>query len=286
MRFIDLSMPIWERAGYGEILPMPNTPVHFFEYVTYEWQGMRRTELKIDEENGSPFMTIWQRAPHMTAPLELGGMYEWKMDEIPLDRFVLRDCAVVDVPGEDNHEITAEDIDAGVAQADFRKGDVVLVRTGWATLEKAFEMGHRYVLVGPSWTYEACIRMAEVMRERESDIVMTDAPLIMTPIWQGWGWATGPDKIVPLPTPWPSIEARERLLDLPPLEDQTRTENPDRPNWVGKGGYREWITSVGAICKCLVNANLITQPRVKMLILPLLIRQGGASPCRFIAIED
>src|SRR4051812_14947776 len=99
MRFVDLSMPIWEGAGYGEILPMPNTPVRFFEYMNYDDHGVRRTELKIDDESGSPFMTIWQRAPHTTQPLEDGGKYLWRLDEIPLERLVLRDCALIDVPG-------------------------------------------------------------------------------------------------------------------------------------------------------------------------------------------
>ena len=29
MRLVDLSMPIWEGAGYGEILAMPNCSVQF-----------------------------------------------------------------------------------------------------------------------------------------------------------------------------------------------------------------------------------------------------------------
>lgn len=35
MRLIDLTMPIWPGAGYGEILPFTNTPVEFTEYVDY-----------------------------------------------------------------------------------------------------------------------------------------------------------------------------------------------------------------------------------------------------------
>jgi kynurenine formamidase len=286
MRMVDLSMPIWDGAGYGEILPMPNTPVHLFEYMTYDQHGMRCTELKIDDESGSPFMTIWQRAPHTTGPLEDGGRYLWKLDEVPLERLVLRDCAVLDVPGSDGYEITGEDIDRAVAAADFRKGDVALVRTGWATRQKAYELGVQYGLVGPSWSYDACMRMAAAMRERDSDIVMTDAPLIMTPAYQGWGWSTGPDRIVPMPRPWPSIESRERLLDLPAQNDPTKTEQPQRPGHLAKGGYREWITDVIAICKCLVDADQLTANRVRMIMMPLLVRGGGAAPCRFIAVED
>jgi hypothetical protein len=47
-----------------------------------------------------------------------------------------------------------------------------------------------------------------------------------------------------------------------------------------------YLTDHFAICKCLVNANQISARRIKMIMLPMLIRQGGASPCRFIAVEE
>jgi kynurenine formamidase len=265
---------------------MPNVPVRFFEYMNYDDHGIRRTELKIDDESGSPFMTIWQRAPHTTEPLEEGGKYLWTLDEIPLERLVLRDCAVIDVPGGDGYEISGEDIDRGVEAADFREGDVALVRTGWATRERAFELGADYAMIGPSWTSDACLRMAAAMRERDSEIVMTDAPLIMTPTYQGWGWSAGPHRIVPRPKPWPSIESRERLMDLPRENRPGKSEQPERPPELGKGGYRQWIVDLIAICKCLVDADKITKQRVKMIMMPLLLRRGGAAPCRFIAVEE
>ena len=281
MKFIDLSMPIWDGAGYGEVLPIPNTPVKFFEYATYEWNGIRRTEMKIDDESGSPFMTPWQWFPHEIGPaLVPGRLFDWTLDKVPLERLILRDTVVLDVPGGDRYEITGDDIDSAVATADYHDGDDVLVRTSWATSQKAFEMGDRYVLDGPSWSYDACIRMAAIMEERHSGIVMTDTPLIMTPLYQGWGWSAGPERMIPKPKPWPSIEARERKMDLPP-----GTISPAPPE-VGRGGYLELMAKTIAICKCLVNANLISRGRIKMMILPLLIKSGGASPCRFIAVED
>ena len=279
MRLIDLSMPIWEGAGYGEILPMPNTPVRFVEYMLYTQNGIRLTQLKLDDETGSPFMTIHQGAPHRGAPMRPGGRFDWKLDEIPLDRLILRPTVVLDVPGDDGHVITAEEIDAAVEAADYRDGDEVLVRTGWATTEKAYELGADYCLRSPSWSYEACVRMGEIMEARQSSIVMTDCALIMTPAFQGYGWSVGAERMVPRPKPWPSAEARERLMDLPP-----NTFSPAPPS-VGRGGYGELIVKAIAICKCLVDAHQIQARRVQMLILPLLIKQGGAAPCRFIAVE-
>ena len=50
MRLVDLSMPIWEGAGYGEILAMPNTPVRFTEYMVYDRQGLRMTYAKLGDK--------------------------------------------------------------------------------------------------------------------------------------------------------------------------------------------------------------------------------------------
>ena len=167
MRLVDLSMPIWEGAGYGEILAMPNCSVQFYEYMFYDVNGIRMTHLKIDDESGSPFMTPYQGSPHRRGPLREGNIYTWRLDEVPLERLILRDTVVLDVPGEDQHVITAEEIDAAVAQADYREGDDVLVRTSWATTEKAFELGKDYCVYSPSWSYEACLRMAEIMEGEE-----------------------------------------------------------------------------------------------------------------------
>lgn len=280
MKLIDLSMPVWEGAGYGEILPIENTPVQFFEYMFYDQNGIRMTRIKIDDETGSPFMTPYQGAPAELAPESEKAIFPWRLDEIPLERLILRDTVVLDVPGEDNHIITADEIDAAVAKADYREGDDVLVRTGWATTEKAYELGNDYCVVSPSWSYEACVRVAEIMEAKKSGVVMTDAALIMTAAYQGYRWSVGEERLVPRPKPWPSAEARERLMEIP------TGVYPDPPPSIGRGGYAELMVKTIAICKCLVNAYQITSGRVKMIILPMLIKQGGASPCRFIAVEE
>ena len=280
MRLIDLSMPIWEGAGYGEILPMPNTPVRFAEYMVYDRNGLRATRAKLDDESGSPFMTAFQGSPYRREPLAPDPLYKWRLDEIPLDHLIFRDTVVLDVPGEDYHIISAEEIETAVRNADYRDGDEVLVRTGWGSTEKAYELGGDYCIISPSWSYDACVRISEIMELKGTKILMTDCALIMTPAYQGYGWSVGRERIMPRPKPWPSIEARERLMDLGP-----GTFSPAPPS-VGRGGYREMVAKRIAICKCLVNASLLTQNRIKMIILPMLIRRGGASPCQFIAVED
>jgi len=50
--------------------------------------------------------------------------------------------------------------------------------------------------------------------------------------------------------------------------------------------YGALIKKARAGCKCFSDCDRIAKARVKMIILPLLIKRGGASPCRFIAVEE
>ena len=89
MRLIDLTMPIWEGAGYGEILPFTNSPVRLHEYMYYDKHGMRMTRMKLDGETGSPFMVPHQRNPFDPTPLQPDPKFSWLLDEIPLEKLIL-----------------------------------------------------------------------------------------------------------------------------------------------------------------------------------------------------
>ena len=276
MRIVDLSMPIWEGAGYGEVLPFTNTPVRLFEYMVYERHGMRRTLLKLDGETGSPFMVPTQNAPHSFVPLQPDPLYTWTLSDIPLDRLLLRDTAILDIPAEADHEITPDEVQEALARTDFRPGDELLLRTGWGTLERAYGMGIEYWVHSPSLRHDAGVVLAEAIEAKGSSIFITDAGLVNPPSVQGHDWFMGDHPEVPLPRPWPSAEARERRMDL-----GRRTHASPVPS-----SYGFLIRKTIACCKCLVNCDQLPAGRVKLLILPLLIRQGGASPARFFALVE
>jgi kynurenine formamidase len=276
MRLIDLTMPIWEGAGYGEILPFTNSPVRFFEYMFYDQHGLRMTRMKLDGETGSPFMVPHQRMPFDNTPLQPNPKFSWTLDEIPLERLILRDTIILDIRAEEGHEITPVEMETAINRADYRKGDEVLLRAGWGTRAKAYELGIDYYKRTPSIHYDAAAILAATMDEMGSSIFMTDCALVNPPRVQGNNWFRGDTPLVPQPKPWPSAEARERVLDL-----GAHKHGSPHPS-----SYGALIKKVMAGCKCLVDCDQITQPRVKMIILPLLIKDGGASPCRFIAVEE
>jgi kynurenine formamidase len=275
MRLIDLTMPIWEGAGYGEILPFTNSPVRFLEYMFYDKHGLRRTSMKLDGETGSPFMVPHQRMPFDITPLQPNPKFSWTLDEIPLEKLILRDTTVLDIRAEEGHEITPAEMEHAIKRADYREGDEVLLRTGWGTRQRAYELGIDYYKRTPSVHYDAAALLAAKMDEMGSAIFMTDCGLVNPPSVQGNNWFRGDTPLVPLPKPWPSTEARERVLDL-----GAHKHGSSQPS-----SYGALIRKVMAGCKCLVDCDQISKSRIKMIILPLLIKKGGASPCRFIGVE-
>ena len=276
MKLIDLTMPIWEGAGYGEILPFTNSPVQFTEYMFYDQHGLRMTSMKLDGETGSPFMVPHQRMPFDATPLQSNPKFSWTLDEIPLKRLILRDTSIVDVRATEGHEITPAEMEDAIKRADYRQGDEVLVRTGWGTRQKAYELGIDYYKRTPSIHYDAASVLATKMDEMGSSIFMTDCGLVNPPSVQGNNWFRGDTPLAPLPKPWPSAEARERALDF-----GAHKHGSSQPS-----SYGALIRKAMAGCKCLVDCDQISKNRVKMIILPLLIKKGGASPCRFVAVEE
>jgi kynurenine formamidase len=69
-------------------------------------------------------------------------------------------------------------------------------------------------------------------------------------------------------------------------EEISKSDGAHRHGSPEPSSYGALIRKSIAGCKCLVDCDRISKPRVKMIILPLLIKQGGASPCRFIAVEE
>jgi len=278
MKLIDLTMPVWPGAGYGEILPFTNTPVEFVEYMDYAKNGLRQTCMKLNGETGSPLMVAAQHAPFDMTPIQKNPRFTWTLDEIPLQELVLHDTAVLDIPATEGHEITVDEMAAALKAADFRKGDHVLLRSGWGSLERAYEMGIDYLKKSPSVHYDAAALLAEKMEQLDSKMFMTDCALVNPPRVQGYNWFLGDAPIIPLPKPWPSAEARERLMDMGGSYAYAHTSREP-------SSYGALIRKSIACGKCLINCMQITKKRVEMIILPLKIKKGGASSCRFVAVE-
>src|SRR5499433_1219651 len=118
MKLIDLTMPIWEGAGYGEILPFTNSPVQFTEYMFYDKHGLRMTCMKLDGETGSPFMVPHQRMPFDVTPLQPNPKFSWTLDEIPLEKLILRDTVLFFFKQKTAYEIAPAEMEIAISRAD------------------------------------------------------------------------------------------------------------------------------------------------------------------------
>ena len=208
--------------------------------------------------------------PRSSPTLNFHGL----LDEIPLEKLILRDTALLDIRAPEGHEITPDEMDTAINRADYKKGDEVLLRTGWGTRARAYELGIDYYKKTPSIHFDAAALLAKKMDEMGSGLFMTDCGLVNPPSVQGNNWFRGETPLLPHPKPWPSAEARERVMDL-----GAHKHGSPQPSSYGALIKRRWLVEV-------FDRFPDCRNRVKMIVLPLLIKKGGASPCRFIAVEE
>src|SRR5439155_7447956 len=135
-------------------------------------------------------------------------------DEISIEKHSLRVNVILYERDEEDHDISPAEKENTISHADYRQDDEVLIRTGWGTRQKAYELGIDYYKRTPSIHYDAAALLAAKMDEMGSSLFMTDCGLVNPPRVQGHNWFRGDTPLVPLPKPWPSAEARERVLDL------------------------------------------------------------------------
>ena len=69
-------------------------------------------------------------------------------------------------------------MEAAIKQADYRNGDEVLLRTGWGTRERAYQLGIDYYKRTPSIHFDAAALLAKKMDEMGSGLFMTDCGLV------------------------------------------------------------------------------------------------------------
>jgi kynurenine formamidase len=194
-----------------------------------------------------------------------------RLDAIEAPELVLRETTVVDVPCAARQEIGPDLLAAGLAKADFRARDALLIRTGWGEGAPR-EGGHDgYMLDTPHLTVEGASYLAEQMGARQSNLLLLDAALVgypdkhLIPEWVA---------LTPRPLPWPSEAARAYLAGY--LEREVMED------WAVD--YRLAEAGIMTV-KRLVNCGALPGGRVQVIVAPLRIVRGIGSPCRVVAVE-
>jgi kynurenine formamidase len=259
---INLTLPLYPGMPVGNVWAW-DTPFRQEPIVTLERNGVRIDALSLHSETGTRLMmagTIDGKAP--------------TVGQIDLAKFVNRDAVVIDIPKNAEEEITPADIDRCVVpDPNYQSGDIVLIRTGWGNNRRYEQMGDAYAIRTPHFAEAGSLRLAEVMRAKQSDTVAIDVAYVGS-----CGWKFMKREWVDLPRwqrpPFPSETAKIYL--------SMYTPEKALPDWAAS-----WpLHANGYIIAALCNLNLITKKRVKITALPLFVRDSIGAPVTVVACEE
>jgi kynurenine formamidase len=255
-RFLELTMPLNHEYMPDEILP---TATPFILAPT----GDPNKGITLGTETGTCLTLPSQFVEFRKTP---------RLHEIPPEKLVLRETVVINIPKEEGQEISPADVDRALGSANFGGGDAVLLRTGWGDKEWYRTPGTRYIAGTPHFSVEAATRLAQSMAQRNSDLLLTDLALIAWPnnhLMREWLSS------IPVPAPWPSVEANTYLRNY-------TVEKMQADFAAALAFARAGIMTV----KRLVNCRNVERPRVRTIVGPLHLVRGVGSTCRVVAVQE
>lgn len=194
-----------------------------------------------------------------------------RLHEIPTEALVLRPTVVLDLAAEENVTIGAEQVQRALGTLSVERGDALLLRTGWGDQGRERLGGSHYLLRGPRLGLDAARALAEFMRGRGSDLLLTDLALIahldahQIPDWTA---------LRPRPLPYPSSESQTYL-------HLYRHEQADADYAVARIFAAAGVMTV----KRLVGCAALASPRFRVIVGPLHLVRGVGATCRVIAVE-
>lgn len=259
-KYIDCTIPLYDFMPVGNVwawdVPFQTRPI-----TTHKDQSYELWMITMHSEAGTRIMIKAMQDP--TAPT---------VDKIPLEKLVNRDAVVIDTPCGRDGAVTPKQIEDAFAKVDYRKGDAVIVRTGWGDNERWVELGDDYARHGPCISKAGAERLCAIMRENDSDLTGADVAYwgrgdkYQGPLWADRpGWARNP---------FPSVEARRFLAQY---TKEKAIEDWESPNVMTTNN----INFIGA----MVNLGSITKERVKMTVLPMKLQGARGATCNVFVEE-
>ena len=251
MKFIELTMPLNHQWMPDDVMP---TAVKFFLGP----KNHQEKGIVVGSDSGTC--------------LTLPSMFEafrktTRLDEVPVDKLVLRPTTVVTIAKAEGEEINRAEVQRAFDSVRPAKADAILITTGWG--DKPY--GESYVLGSPHFSLEAAQYLAKRMNENQSDLLLLDTAMV--------GW---PDKhLIPewcsmLPTP--AAESAEARMYLHLYDGEKAKEDFA----VEMEFARLGIMTV----RKLIHCGQIKKDKIRIIVSPLKIVRGVASTCRVVALED
>ena len=255
MNFIELTMPLNHQWMPDEVLP---TSVKFFLGP----KDHQEKGIVVGSDTGT-CLTL----PSVFADFRRTT----RLDELPVEKLVLRSTTVATIPKGNEEEITWTDVEKAIDSSRPAKGDALLIRTGWGDRGYHELEGCAYVLQSPRFSLEAAKYLGERMRDNDSDLLLVDTAVL------GWpGTHLIPEWCSMLPTP--PVESGEARMYL----HLYNTDKAKADFAVEMEFARLSIMTVRKLVRC----GQVKKPKVKVIVAPLQIVRGVAATCRVVAVED
>ncbi len=258
---INLTLPLYPNVPVGNVWAY-DVPFQMEPIRTWEKTGAQLEYYQFHSETGTRLMMRATYDP--TAP---------KVGDLDLGRLLDRPTVVIDIPKGAEDEITARDIEEKVVtDPEYRRGDALLIRTGWGDNERYRELGDDYAIKTPHFCDEGAQRLAEVMREKQTDILAIDVAYIgncgrtyMVPEWVS---------LPPWQRPaWPSEQAKIYL--------RYYTREKIQADWSASRPLHE----AGFVLAALANTGAIRSKRILLTAFPLMVQDAPGAPTTVIAKE-
>ena len=260
-KMIDCTIPLYDFMPVGNVWAW-DVPFHSEPITTHGKQSYELWMITMHSEAGTRLMIKAMQDPN--APT---------VDRIPLEQLINRPAVVIDTPCGRDGAVTAEQIVEGFSKVNFRKGDAVIVRTGWGDNCRWEEIGDDYARHGPCISKAAAEKLCEIMKANGSDLAGSDVAYwgrgdkYQGPMWADRpGWARNP---------FPSIEAKRFLAQY---TAEMAIEDWESPNVMTMND----INFIGA----MVNLGSITKENVKLSVVPLKLKGARGATCNAFVEEE
>ena len=255
MNFIDLTMPLNHRWMPDEVLP---TAVKFFLGP----KNHQEKGIVVGSDTGTC----------LTLPSVFADFRKTtRLDELPVEKLILRSTTVAAIPKGNEEEITWTDVEKALDICRPSMRDALLITTGWGDRSYHDLEGGTYVLQSPHFSLEAGRYLSQRMKENESDLLLVDTALLGRPeTYLIPEWCS----MLP-PPPVKSGEARMYLHLY--NSDKARADFAVEMEFAKLG-----IITV----RKLIHCGQIKRPKVKVIVAPLQIVRGVAATCRVVTVED
>ncbi|HEY7319565.1 MAG TPA: cyclase family protein [Candidatus Binatia bacterium] len=255
MNFIELTMPLNYQWMADEVLP---TSIRFFlgpkDHV--------EKGIVVGSDTGTCLAL-----PSVFADFRKTA----RLDELPIEKLVLRPTTVVSIPKGNQQEIALPELEKALEVSKPANGDALLIATGWGDRSFHDFEGSAYVLQSPHFSLEAAKYLGERMRDNGNDLLLVDTALL------GWpGSHLIPEWCSMLPTP--AIESGEARMYLHLYnKDKAKADFAVEMEFARLG-----ISTVRKLVRC----GQIKNAKIKVIVAPLQIVRGVAATCRVVAVED